>query len=274
MAFAALSVLALIERTGRLRWPRAASIPYLWTLFLVFTVAEFVSFRIAIWILALLCFAALKEYFTIIDVRWQDRWAILGGYLSIPFMITFIQIDWYGMFIISIPVYAFLVIPFLVALGGGEAEGTVFSIGAIDFGLFLLVYCTGHLGYLALRSTWWAILLVVAVLICDLVASSKPGSDRPGLIRTSLRHLAAVPLTVILAWLLSRWTGIPVVHSVVLGFLIPALVAIGRYTIACIESDLHIQCDTAIPGKGRILDSLQSFLYAAPVTFHYLRYFT
>ena len=68
-------------------------------------------------------------------------------------MIRFIQIDWYGMFIISIPVYAFLVIPFLIALGGKQTEGTVFSIGAIDFGLFLLVYCIGHIGYLAFFST-------------------------------------------------------------------------------------------------------------------------
>lgn len=46
-------------------------------------------------------------------------------------MILFIQVDWYGMFIISIPVYAFLVILSLIALGGKQAEGTVFSIDAL-----------------------------------------------------------------------------------------------------------------------------------------------
>ncbi|GAG82783.1 unnamed protein product, partial [marine sediment metagenome] len=49
-------------------------------------------------------------------------------------MIYLIQIDWYGMFIISIPVYAYLVTAFLATVGGDEREGTVFSIGMINFG--------------------------------------------------------------------------------------------------------------------------------------------
>jgi len=273
LIFLALSLVALIRRVAGFSSRVDAYIHYLWTFFLIFTVSEVVSFNAAIWILAGLCFIALREYFTLTDIRLQDRWGILGAYLSIPFMIVFIQIDWYGMFIISIPVYAFLVIPFLVTLGGKEAEGTVSSIGAIDFGLFMLVYCIGHIGYLGLFSTWMAIMLLLNVAMCDLVAYliGTSGKLRRG--GDVTKYLASTPVTVILMLIMSGWTGIPRDHSVALGLAIPALVGIGRHTISYIESDLGIATDRLVPGKGRVFDSITSFLYAAPVVFHYIRYF-
>jgi phosphatidate cytidylyltransferase len=273
IALLLLTVLLIVSKTTRLRFPLRGHVPTIWLFFLSLGVSEFFSFQVGIWILAVLCFVSLKEYFTLVDIRWQDRWAILGAYASIPFTIYFIQIDWYGMFIISVPVYAFLVIPFLIALGGREAEGSVFSIGVIDFGLFLFVYCVGHLGYLALYSTWKALVVIFAVLICDLVACLvRSGGDR-GLGRAALRFVVAAPLTALLFWGLSSWTGVSEGHSIVLGLMVPALASIGRFTIAHIEADLGIDRESAVPGKGLIVDVLRSFLYVSPVTFHYIRYF-
>jgi phosphatidate cytidylyltransferase len=239
----------------------------------MFTVAEMVSFRIAVWILAPLCFVGLREYFSLLDIRLQDRWGIWGAYLSIPFMIHFIQIDWYGMFIVSIPVYASLAIPFLVALGGEETEGTVFSIGAIDFGLFLLVYCTGHIAYLALFSTGMAIFVLANVAVCDLVAyllGKRERSPRKG---NMIHYITSMPATVLIAIAFTGWTEIPWGHAIILGMLIPILVAVGRYTIVYIESDLGIVRDHLVPGRGRIINSSASSLYAAPIVFHYIRYY-
>ena len=151
-----LTIPLFIKRFTRRLFPLDSYLQYLWAFFLILTIAELVSFAVAVWILAVMCFVSLREYFSLVDIRRQDRWGILGAFISIPFMIYFIQIDWYGMFIISIPVYAFLLIPFLVTLGGKQADGTIYSIGAINFGLFLFVYCFGHIGYLALFSTWKA----------------------------------------------------------------------------------------------------------------------
>lgn len=271
--FMGLSVLALVKRAAGIGCRAEAYLRYLWTFFLIFTVAEAVSFKVAVWILAPLCFVGLREYFSLLDIRLQDRWGIWGAYLSIPFMIYYIQIDWYGMFIISIPVYAFLIIPFLIALGGKEADGTVFSIGAIDFGLFLLVYCIGHIGYLALFSTWMAIMLLLNVAACDLVAYLLERRGRPPWTGNGIRYIASVPVTVVLAVALAGWTGIPWNHSFVLGMLIPVVVAAGQYTIVYIESDLGIARDHLVPGKGRIIESSASSLYAAPIVFHYIRYF-
>jgi len=271
--FLVLSLVVLIPKIARRRSRAVSYVQYLWAFFLFLSVAELISFQAAVWILGIVCYLALREYFTLVDVRLQDRWAILGSYLAIPFMIYFIQIDWYGMFIISIPVYAFLVIPFLVALGGGDARGTVFSIGAIDFGLFLLVFCIGHIGYLASYGSWGAIGLILGVATCDGVAALLKTRQRPAWLGALLLYVASAPITVALAWGLSGWAGIPQVHAVPLGLLIPLLVAIGRYTIPFIEADLGMREESLRPGRGLILDNLQSYVYAAPIVFHYIRYF-
>jgi phosphatidate cytidylyltransferase len=270
---AALSLLLVLRKAAKFHLPLGSYTACLWTFSLMLCLSELVSFRIAIWILALLCFVALREYFTLIDIRLQDRWGIVGAHLSILFMFYFIYIDWYGMFIISIPVYAFLVIPFLVSLGGAEAEGAVFSIGAIDFGLFLLVYCIGHIGYLALYSTWKAAWLILSVAACDFLLHFFKARGRAAWSRAILRYAACLPPTLLLALGLSSWADIPRHHAIILGLIVPALVGIGRFTVAYIESDLGVERKGPRPGKGQLMDNLKSFLYVAPVAFHYIRYF-
>jgi phosphatidate cytidylyltransferase len=216
---------------------------------------------------------ALREYFSLLAIRLQDRWGLWGAYLAIPFMFYFIQIDYYGMFIVSIPIYIFLIIPFLVALGGKETEGTVFSVGAIDFGLFLLVYCAGHIGYLMIISTWAAILLVLNVAICDGIAFLLATIKKRPWTGNILKYLVAIPFTTILSITLSKWSTIPWLHALVLGIIIPVVVTVGRYAMTYIEADLGIAHDYDVLRKGRLINSSCSLLFAAPVVFHYIKYF-
>jgi phosphatidate cytidylyltransferase len=270
--FLGLSLLVLLGARLRLPAPVRIYLPYLWLFFLAFTLADLVTVKIWIWALAVLSFLALREYFTLVDLRIQDRWGILAAYLAIPFMFYYLHSDWYGMFIISVPVWAFLAVPFAVALGG-KAEGAVFSVGVIELGLFLLVYCIGHVGYLTFYSTWMAIFLVSGVAICDLLAFVLKSRDKPPLQGGLLQVLIPGPLIAILGFALVPWSGIPVTHSVILGFLIPALVAIGSFTMDCLEADMGIDRNRLSAGRGAVLNSLKSYLYTAPVVFHYLRFF-
>ncbi|MGD8321511.1 MAG: hypothetical protein PVJ02_13690 [Gemmatimonadota bacterium] len=269
--FAVLTIFALIGRRIGLTSALVTYVPYLWAFFLFFVLAEFVSFSVGIWVLAVLSFLALREYFTLVDLRIQDRWGMAAAYLAIPFMFYFIQVDWYGMFIISIPVYAFLIVPFAITMGR-EAEGSVLSIGALDLGLFLLVYCIGHIGYLAFYSIWTAILVVLAVAACDLLAWLLRARDRGPLRSVVYQLLAPFPVIALLAVALRPWTGIPLGHSIVLAMGIPAFVAIGCHTIDHVEADLGIDRRDLRPGRGQVINSVKSFVYVGPVVFHYLRY--
>jgi phosphatidate cytidylyltransferase len=271
--FAALTLFCVARLLAPNRFALVTHLGYTWVFMLSFTATELVGAAVGVWILALICFWALREYFSLAHIRLQDRLGILGAYLSIPFMIYFIQIEWYGMFIISIPVYAFLAIPLLVTLGGKEAQGTVFSVGVINFGLFLFVYCLGHIGYLAQFDTWVAVFLIVSVAACDGFAwatQERIDAFWAGLL---VRYLLPLPFVAAFAWLLSPWTEIPLHHAMIMAAMIPVLVILGQHTFDYVKRDLGVSRASSRPGQGRILDNLESLFFAAPVIFHYYRYF-
>jgi len=233
---------------------------------LAISVAEWFSFTVAVWVLAILSFCALREYLSLVDIRLADRWGIVVCYLSIPFMFYLIQINWYGFFIVSIPVYAFLLMPFFVALGG-RSQGIVFSVGALDFGLFFYVMCMGHICYLMFFSPRIAMLMAATVAIADATARLFRGKH-VGL-PLAVEVLAATSLFVGL----SRWIGVPVKHCIGVGVIIPVLVCLGRFTLKQIEGDLGIRADRLQPGRGRLIEAMKSYLFTAPIVFHYLRWF-
>ena len=246
---------------------------YIWIFFLILVIADLFSFYVATWGFGILSFFILREFFSLVDLRPQDRLGILAAYFSIPFMMHFVHTDWYNMFIITIPVYSFLFIPFLISITSKQTEGAIYSIGTIDFGLFLFVFCIGHLAYLAFYSTWMAAMLVLNIMICDVMAYFIDKRTNKKWLELILKYFLSAPFTVLLTVLLSTWTGIPLNHSIVLGLMIPAVVLIGNHTIIYFESDLGIVRENTKPGRGMIIDNIKSILYAAPVVLHYVRYF-
>lgn len=271
--FVLLSLLVIIRIISNRQFPHGSYLTLIWIFFLILLIAEFSSFYLASWGWGILSFMILREYFSLVDLRMQDRLGVLAAYLSIPFMMHFIHTDWYNMFIITIPVYSFLVIPFLISINGRETEGAIYSIGTIDFGLFLFVYCIGHLAYLSFYSTWIAGTLVLNIAICDSASFFIEPRINTTWKKILFKYLIPIPITITLTSLLSDWTGIPWIHSIILGLLIPAIVIIGNHTIIYFESDLGIVRDNMRPGRGLIIDNIKSILYTAPIVLHYIRYF-
>ncbi len=271
--FLALSVAGIIKLTFAKRSVLGCYFNYIWIFFLILVIADLFSFYLATWGFGILSFFILREYFSLVDLRPQDRLGILASYFSIPFMMHFVHTDWYNMFIITIPVYSFLFIPFLISITSKQTEGAIYSIGTIDFGLFLFVFCIGHLAYLSFYSTWMAAMLVLNIMVCDLIAYYIDKKTNKKLREILLKYFLSAPLTVALTVLLSTWTGIPLNHSVILGIMIPAVVLIGNHTIIYFETDLGIVRENTRPGRGMIIDNIKSILYAAPVVLHYIRYF-
>jgi phosphatidate cytidylyltransferase len=271
--FIFLSFFGIIALTTKQRSAYLSYLNYIWIFFLILMIADTISFYIACWGWGILSFITLREYFSLVDLRIQDRLGVLAAYLSIPFMMHFVHTDWYNMFIITIPVYSFLVIPFLISISGKETDGAIYSIGTIDFGLFLFVYCIGHLAYLSFHSTWMTAMLILNIAICDITSLFINNRIVIMWKKLIVKYFIPVPLNVTLTLILSEWTGIPFIHSFTLGLMIPALVIIGNHTISYFESDLGIVKTNLRPGRGLIIDNIKSILFTAPIVLHYIRYF-
>ena len=118
-----------------------------WVMATVFTLALILSRKISLAFFAFLSFLALKEYLSLIPTRRADRRVLLWAYLAIPLQYWWIAIGWYGMFIIFIPVYMFLLLPLQMVLVG-DTRGFLKAVGTLHWGLMMTVFAISHVACL------------------------------------------------------------------------------------------------------------------------------
>ena len=114
-----------------------------WWMVAVFMLALAFNRIVSFAFLGFLCFAALREYFSLMPMTdsvgtktlsFKDRPSILVCYLAVPLMIYIAYVQWYGVFMILIPVYVFLLIPILFVLQN-RTEGSIKSMGIVTMAL-------------------------------------------------------------------------------------------------------------------------------------------
>ncbi len=237
---------------------------------------------------ALLSFFALREYITLCYTRRGDHLVLLlAFFIALPVQYALIWIDWYGLYSIFIPVYAFLLLPIFAALG---ADTTRFLERAskVQWGLMICVFCLSHvpaLMTLSIPGYEGRNLLLIAFLV--LVVQ---GSDVLQYIWGKLlgKHKVAPELSPS-----KTWEGLigGVVSATVLGAALhgitpftaleAALVALviclmgffGGLVMSAIKRDRGVKdWGSMIEGHGGILDRVDSVVFAAPIFFHLVRY--
>ncbi|MFC3493557.1 phosphatidate cytidylyltransferase [Glycomyces rhizosphaerae] len=258
-----------------------------WVMAAVFAVAILVGDVVSLVFFALLSFLALKEYLSLIPTRRADRRVIFWAYLAIPLQFIVIGFGWYGVFIIFVPVYVFLLLPFRMVLAG-ETQNFVRAVGTLQWGLMAMVFAIGHLAYLlvlpdeinpGVGSVGLVLYLVFLTQFNDVsqfvwgkllgkrkvVPSVSPGKTVAGLV-------GGVATTVVLAWTLGPWlTPMTWWQSLIAGGIIGVAGFAGDVTISALKRDLGVK-DTGslLPGHGGMLDRVDSLIFTAPLFFHYM----
>ena len=118
-----------------------------WWMIGAFTLAVLVNQTLAVIFLAFVSYLALKEYLSLIPTRRIDRGVLLFAYLAIPIQFYWAAIDWYGMFIVFVPVWMFLFFPAFMALRG-ETQGFLRAVGTLSWGLMMTVFTLSHMAWL------------------------------------------------------------------------------------------------------------------------------
>jgi len=245
---------------------------------------------IAIIFFAFVSYLALKEYFSLIPTRRADRRVLFWAYLAVPLQYWWIYSEWYGMFIIFIPVYMFLLLAVRMALRG-ETEGFLKAAGTLHWGLMTTVFSLSHMAFLLVlpeegNPVAGGIGLVL-YLVCltelndvaqyvwgkifgrrKVVPKVSPNKSWAGLI-------GGVGTTVLLAYLLAPFlTPFSKYGSIFAGLIIGIGGFLGDITVSAVKRDIGIK-DTGrlLPGHGGILDRVDSLTFTAPLFLHFTRYF-
>ena len=92
-------------------------------------------------------FIGLREFLSLAHIRPEDRLIVLLAYLCIPISYGFIAIDRYGMYLVFIPVYVFMFLPFAMTWIG-QTRAFLATAATFHWGLVTCVYNLGFAAFL------------------------------------------------------------------------------------------------------------------------------
>jgi phosphatidate cytidylyltransferase len=290
LVVASIMVLALrLAKPGKNFSELSARVWGWWIMVALFFGAIAVPNKISLIFFGFLSFWALKEYVTLLKTRPADHRALVWAFIAVPVQYIWVGMDWYGMFVLFIPVYMFLWLPMRLVLAR-ETTGFVASASQIQWGLMAFVFGLSHLAMLliwpaipgtAANGRTLLLFLVFVVEISDvlqycwgktlgrhkIIPTVSPNKTWEGflggIISTSLVSLA-----------LRFLTPFDPLETIVVALLITIAGFFGGAVMSAVKRDFGVKdFGTLIPGHGGMLDRMDSLCWAAPVFFHYVRYY-
>jgi phosphatidate cytidylyltransferase len=260
-----------------------------WVMITVFVSAMLLSRNVSLFFFGMISFLALKEYLSMIPTRRADRRILFWAYLAIPLQYYWVSQEWYGMFIIFIPVYLFLFLPMRMVMVG-DTKHFLRAAGTLHWGMMTMVFSISHLAFLlvlpATENTITGgpglVLYLVFLTQFNDVAQYCWGklfgkhkiapTVSPN--KTWQGFLGGVATTSVLAVLIAPvLTGMDWNIALAAGLLISIAGFIGDVTISALKRDIGVKdSGSLLPGHGGILDRVDSLTYAAPLFFHFCWY--
>lgn len=259
-----------------------------WLMVALFAAALVTGPVITLVLFALLSLMALREFLTLTPTRRGDhRSLFLCFFVFLPAQYALIGYAWYGLFAILIPVYAFLVLPSLSAVAGDTGDFLA-RCAKVQWALMLAVYAISHAPALLmlqipgyhLPPAMLLLYLMVVVQISDvfqyvfgklfgrtrLAPSVSPSKTVEGLVGGGLTAIG-------IGTLLHVITPFSALQAAGMSALIVTFGFLGGFTLSAIKRDLGAKdWGQMIEGHGGVLDRLDSVSFAAPVFFHFTRY--
>ena len=269
----------------------AARVRAWWIMAAIFFAAVVVSNRISLVFFGLMSFWAMKEYVTLLKTRPADHHALVLTFLAIPVQYLWIALNppWYGMFIIFIPVYMLLSLPVRMVLSK-ETKGFVESASQIQWGLMIFVFGLSHLAFLltltpsgnsVANGRTLVLFLVFVVEMSDvlqyiwgktlgrhkIIPTVSPNKTWEGFI-------GGIASAMVLSLAIRFLTPFSIPETLFVSFLITVAGFFGGAVMRAVKRDFGVKdFGSVIPGHGGMLDRVDSLCYAAPIFFHYVRYF-
>jgi len=247
------------------------------------------GFAATIVLFAVISLLALREFITLTPTHRGDHRALFWIFFVVtPIQYLLIWRDWYGMFAILIPVYAFLFLPLRIAVAG-DTTRFLERTAKIQWGLMVCVYCVSYApallilhirGYSGREPALLLFLLVVAQLSDvfqyawgkalgkhKLAPHVSPNKTVEGLVGGGLTA-TAIGTSLYWATPFAPW------QAALLSLLIVLMGFAGGLVMSAIKRDRGVKdYGSVIVGHGGVMDRIDSLCFAAPIFFHTVRWF-
>ncbi|MBU0573213.1 MAG: phosphatidate cytidylyltransferase [Candidatus Margulisbacteria bacterium] len=235
-------------------------------------------FVTVIMILSLLCY----REFTRATGLWQDKTFCWSGYLSIAMIFAGVYMDWYGLYT-AMPIYCTLAI-FAIPILRGDFKGMIQKTCLTVLGILYFGWFFSHVAFLSNMEFGMAHAVFLFILvelndasafICGKIFGKHKLNPNISPNKTWEGTVGALLITILFSFVFrfaipefSLW------QVALIGILISIGGTLGDLTISFIKRDLDIKdMGKLIPGHGGLLDRFDSLIFAAPIFFHFTRYF-
>ncbi|MDI1309735.1 MAG: phosphatidate cytidylyltransferase [Methylotenera sp.] len=261
-----------------------------WWVMVAILVIAFLAGKLGTIILfGFISYFALREFMTLTPTRAGDhRTLSLAFFLLIPLHYYLIYSDWYGLFSVLIPVYAFLLMPSISVLAQ-DTEHFLERAAKIQWGVMIAIYCISHAPALLLLTItnfegqntlllFYFLLIVQLSDVLQYVFGNLFGKTKVAPIvspNKTLEGLIGGGLSTILVgtglWWITPFTPI---QSAGMATVIVTMGFLGGLVMSAIKRSLGAKdWGNMIEGHGGMLDRMDSVSFAAPVFFHLVRYY-
>lgn len=259
-----------------------------WVMCLIFAIALLTGGVGSVILFFFVSILALREFLTITPTHPADHDALLWIYFVVaPLQYILVYVQWYGFFSIMIPVYAALLVPMLLVLGG-DTRGYLQRAAATQLAMLLCVYCISYAPALvelsppgfAHRGAMLLLYLVVVVqgsdvaqYICGklfgkhrIAPTISPNKTVEGFVGGML---FATGLGAAIFWI----TPFSPFYSACMGLMIGILGFGGGLVMSAVKRDQGVKdFGHLISGHGGILDRMDSLAFSAPIFFQITRF--
>lgn len=259
-----------------------------WWMIALIAVAIWIGNAGIIVLFAFISLQSLREFISLTHTRRGDHRALLWSFFFfLPLQYYLIAINWYGLFSIFIPVYAFLLLPISASLGS-DTTRFLERAAKVQWGLMICVYCVSHVPALLTldiadyegRNALLIVFLVLTTQASDVFQyvwgkllgrhkispAISPSKTVEGLIGGVLTSTA---VGAALWWItpFAPW------QAGLIAFTINVMGFFGGFVLSAIKRDRGVKdWGTMIEGHGGMLDRVDSISFSAPVFFHIVRY--
>jgi len=260
-----------------------------WLMSAAFLVATLTGGVGSVVLFALVSVLALREFVTLSPTSRADHRALAWAFfVVIPVQYVLVGVQWYGLFSIMIPVYAFLLLATRMVLAG-ETEGFLERAATVQWGLMACVYCVSYAPALLLldidgydassgKLLLFLVIVVQASDVLQFVWGKLLGRRRIAPTISPNKTWEGFAGGVACATLLGAglWWATPFNpwQAAAMSLLIALAGFAGGLVMSAIKRDRGVKdYGGLLPGHGGVLDRIDSLLFAAPVFFHVTRFF-
>ena len=261
-----------------------------WMMMLVFWFGWVMGEGFAIVLFGAVSFFILREFISLSPTRRGDhRSLVLAFFVVLPLQYALVWTERFNLFTVFIPVYVFLAIPVVSALGN-DPQRFLERNAKLQWGIMVCVYGLSHVPALLLldfprfagREAFLVFFLVLVVQTCMLVQH---------LMARGLRRPVAPAISESFHWrswawgllaggllgaLLSGFTPFKPLQALAMALVACVAGSFGHLVMKAIKRDRGVthwgSAGRSVTGASGLLDRVDALCFAAPVFFHSVRW--